>query len=176
MKHWEAIFTHSCKSMLIWREQTGMALKTYSPTWWWSRWECTKQVMDLWGDVPKFLANPDIALKSKEKLQLLLRTKGKELLIELAVSIDAGEGFVKATYDLEGDGPLALECYEKIIGVRNLIQERHWSNTAAVANRIATALQPEQYWMSYAGNCVQRGFDYFEVKFFSWFYTYYGCI
>ena len=31
MKHWEAIFTHSCKSKLIWKEQTGMAIKTYSP-------------------------------------------------------------------------------------------------------------------------------------------------
>ena len=47
MKHWGGIFTHSCKSKLIWREQTGMAIKTYSPTRWWSRWECTKQVMDL---------------------------------------------------------------------------------------------------------------------------------
>ena len=97
--------------------------------------------MDIWDDVPKFLANPDIAPKSKEKLQLLLQTKGKEPHIELAVSIDAGEVFVKATYNLEGDGPLALECYEKIIGVRNSIQVRHWPNTAAVAN--TTALQPE---------------------------------
>ena len=104
---------------------------------------CTKQVMDLWGDVPKFLSNPDIAPKFKEKLQFLLQTKGKELLIELAVSIDAGEVFVKATYDLEADGPLALECYEKIIGVRNSIQVCHWPNTAAVAKRIATALQLE---------------------------------
>ena len=38
--------------------------------------------------MPKFLANPDIAPKSKEKLQLLLQTKGKELLIEGAVSIE----------------------------------------------------------------------------------------
>ena len=77
--------------------------------------------------------------------------------------------FMKATYDLEGDGPLALECYEKIIRARNSIQVHHWPNTAAFANRIATALQSEQYWMSYAGNCVQRGFDYFEVKYFSGF-------
>ena len=132
--------------------------------------------MDLWGDVPKFLANPDIAPNSKEKLQLLLQTKGKELLIELAVNVDVGEVFVSATYDLEGDGPLALECYEKIIGFRNSIQVRHWPNTAAVAKRIATALQPEQYWMSYAGNCVQRAFDYFEGKFFSGFHTHYGCV
>ena len=48
---------------------------------------CAKQVMDLWGDVPKFLSNPDIAPKSKEKLLLLLQMKANELLIELAVSM-----------------------------------------------------------------------------------------
>ena len=101
MKHWETIFTHSCKSKLLWREQTGMAIKTYSPTRWWSRWECTRQVMDLWGDVPH---NSSIAPKSHEKLLHLLQTKGKELLIELAVNVDVGEVFVKATYILEGDG------------------------------------------------------------------------
>ena len=114
-----------------------MANKTYSPTRWWSCWECTKQVMDLWSDVPKILANPEVAPKSNEKLQLLLQTKEKELLIEQTVNADVGDVFVKATYDLE-DGPLAFECYEKIIGVRNSIQVRHWPNTAAVAKRIAT--------------------------------------
>jgi len=157
MKYWEAIFTHSCKSKLIWREQTGMAIKTYSPTRWWSRWECARQVMDLWGDVPKFLSNADIAPKSREKVLHLLQTKGKVLLIELAVNIDVGEVFVKATYNLEGDGPLVLECYERVVGVRNSIQVRHWPNTAAVAKRIATPQQPEQLWMSYAASCVQPG-------------------
>ena len=38
MKYWEAtcIFTHSRKSKLLWREQTGVAIKTYSPTRWWA--------------------------------------------------------------------------------------------------------------------------------------------
>lgn len=52
MKHWETIFTHSCKSKLLWKEQTGLAIKTYSPTRWWSRWECSKQVMDLFPPSP----------------------------------------------------------------------------------------------------------------------------
>ena len=47
--------------------------------------------MDLWGDVPKFLSNQDIALKSKEKLLLLLQMKSKELFIELAVNVDVSE-------------------------------------------------------------------------------------
>ena len=80
----------------------------------------------------------------KEKLQLLLQTKERELLIELVVNVDVGEVLVKANYDLEGDGLLSLECYEKIVGVRNSIQVRHWPNTTAAAKRIATALQPEQ--------------------------------
>ena len=139
MKYWEAIFTHSCKLKLLWKEQTGVAFKTYSPTRWWSQWECARQVMDSWGDVLKFLSNPDIALKLKEKLLLLLQTKGKELLIELAVNVDVGEVLVKATYDLEGDGPLVLEWYEKAMGVRNSIQVRHWPNTVVVARRICNS-------------------------------------
>ena len=34
--------------------------------------------------------------------------------MELAISLDAGEPFVKATYQLEGDGPLVLSAYEEI--------------------------------------------------------------
>ena len=113
-----------------------------------------------------FLANPDIAPKSEEKLQLLLQTIRKELLMELAVSVDVDEVFVKATYNLEGDCPLVLQCYEKIIGVQISILVSHWPSTAAVAKRITTALQQEQYWMSYAGICAQWGFNFFEGKFF----------
>ena len=45
IKHWEALFKHSPKSRLLWRERTGSAITPYSPTRWWSRWECEKQVL-----------------------------------------------------------------------------------------------------------------------------------
>ena len=32
MKHWEVMFKHSYKSKLLWREQTGISVKGYSPT------------------------------------------------------------------------------------------------------------------------------------------------
>ena len=83
--------------------------------------------MDLWGDGTNVSANTDIAPKSRQKLQLLLQTKGKE---ELAVNVDVGEVFVKATYELEGDGPLAIECYETVVVVRNSVQVRHWQGTS----------------------------------------------
>ena len=32
MKHWEMMFNHSPKSRSLWREQTGIAITSYSPT------------------------------------------------------------------------------------------------------------------------------------------------
>ena len=55
MKHWLNIFRHSCKSKLLWRQKTGQARQNYSPTRWWSRWECVKQVMIQLGDVRPIL-------------------------------------------------------------------------------------------------------------------------
>ena len=37
MKHWEALYKHSPKSRLLWREQSGSTIASYSPTRWWSR-------------------------------------------------------------------------------------------------------------------------------------------
>ena len=37
------------------------------------------------------------------------------LMVELAITVDAGESFVKATFYLEGDGPLVFNCYDKIM-------------------------------------------------------------
>ena len=42
------------------------------------------------------------------------RAAFRKLKIELAVTVDSMQPFVKATYDLEGDGPLVLYAYQKI--------------------------------------------------------------
>ena len=71
--------------------------------------------MEMWGDVYTFLQNnEDISPKSRKKLMELLENYPREVLVELAVYVDAGEEFVKATYRLEGDGPLVFDCYEII--------------------------------------------------------------
>ena len=79
-----------------------------------------------------------VAPKSREKLLNLVLTKSDKLKIELAVSIDVGEPFIKANYSPEGDGPPALKWYDVINGVKATIQVCHWPNTAAVAKKIAT--------------------------------------
>lgn len=115
--------------------------------------------------MPFLSNNKDVAPKSREKLLQLVDMRSDKLQIELAVNYDVGEPFVKATYTLEGDGPLALKCYEVLGGVKAAVQVRHWPNTAAVAKKIASQQHSEQSWMQYAFNCVKPGFDYFTAKF-----------
>ena len=89
-------------------------MPTHSETRWWSRWEVTKQILEGYPDVEGFLRSSDnLSPASVRKLLEILNDSVKkvQLRIELAVIIDAGELFVKGTYNLEGDGPLALSTY-----------------------------------------------------------------
>ena len=59
------------------------------------------------------------------------------LHIQLAAIIDWGEPFVKATYKLEGDGPLVLQCYKVIDTVRATIKAANTPNLLAVAEKLS---------------------------------------
>ena len=88
----------------------------------------------------------------------LLQNNGTEILIELSVIVDAGKSFVKACYDLKGDELLAPVCYEIVSSVRASVQVKHWPNTPAVAQRLASEFQNpalEQQLLSHALACVQ---------------------
>ena len=63
--------------------------------------------------------------------------KMSRLKVELAAVIDAGEQFVKATYLLERDGPLALKCYEIVHNLFAGIHVQHFPNLLAVAQKIS---------------------------------------
>ncbi len=52
--------------------------------------------------------------------------------MELAALIDAGVHFIKATYYLEGDGPLIFTCYEKLSAVSWAVAVDNCPNTLAV--------------------------------------------
>ena len=45
----------------------------------------------------------------------------RDLDIALAALIDAGKHLVKATYHLEGDGPLVFSCYERLSALAHAI-------------------------------------------------------
>ena len=69
------------------------------------------------GDIEPFLLeNEDVGPTLWPKLLAFFsypQTKSK-LQVEIAATVDWGEPFVKACYRLEGDGPLAFDCYEMI--------------------------------------------------------------
>ena len=114
-------------------------MATYSKTRWWSHWEVLYQIMVQFGDVEHFLTNVDVgAAATHSQLLNIVQDahKSQVLHLELAAVINAGQYFVKATYQLEGDG-LILQAYEEIAKVRAVIQSAHYPKVAAFAQWIA---------------------------------------
>lgn len=133
---WISLFAHSPKTRLMWREQTGRSMASFSPTRWWSRWEVMDQLLTQFGDVVPFLQNEEIGSPAtRAKLLAIVANAQKKAFmeLELAATVDWGQLFVKATYLLEGDGPLAVECFEIIKTVQAAIQAAHTPNVVAVA-------------------------------------------
>ena len=48
--------------------------------------------------------------------------------------IDSGKHFVKATYYLEGDGPLVFSCYERLSALAHAIGIESYPHTEAKAH------------------------------------------
>ena len=71
------------------------------------------------------------------------------------------EPFVKATYNLEGDGFLALEVYEQLSALYIAITSKHMPNVKATAKAEpgGNSLR-EQQLLDYAEVCVTPAYDY----------------
>ena len=79
--------------------------------------------------------------------------------------MDWGEPFVKACYYLEGDGPLAVDCYEAINKIVVELRIEYTPNVRAVAELLSGKPPTDpahEAWVSYAKDCVQPGLDYFQ--------------
>lgn len=186
---WISLFSHSPKTRILWRDQTGKSMATFSVTRWWSRWEVIEQVAVQFGDVLPFLRKEGLgsATTTAKLIQFFTDPQKKALLeVEIAATIDWGKPFVTATYSLEGDGPLALHCYEKIETIKAAIRTAHTPNLDAVARRLSSSaersllqrafpshsrgstsasLTLQQRIAQYGTACVQPGLDYFEKHF-----------
>ena len=162
---WVNLFSHSPKSKLLWRERTGRSVEGYSATRWWSKFEVMKQLLDLFGDIQPFLeSNTDISPATRAKLLSMFSDEQQKsyLMVKLAVTIDAAMPFVKATYSLEGDGPLALTCYEAISALNAAARQAYYPNLQAVAHTVSFGdSDAEQELIVYAKSCVQPGIAYY---------------
>ena len=89
-----------------------------------------------------------------------------KLKIEIAITIDAMEAFVKATYNLEGNGALALSAYEEIRKLFAVVSAKHYPNVTAVAKQLSQGRSVyENQLVAYGCNCAHPALDYFELKF-----------
>ena len=88
-------------------------------------------VLVQFGDVQQFLQKEDLGSPTtRAKLLALITDPNKKALleIELAAVVEWGAPFVKATYTLEGDDALAVECYEVVDTVRGGIHAAYTPN------------------------------------------------
>ena len=163
---WISLFSHSPNAKLLWREQTGRAIVSYSATRWWSKWEVYNQMLLQFADIQSFLEKNDIGKATRKKLISLLQDSQKlvVLKIELATIVDWGEPFVKATYNLEGDGPLAFTCFDIVQSVTAAIHVANTPNVNAVVRSLTSSPAVNQQLTAYARACVQPGLDYFEQQ------------
>ena len=91
------------------------------------------------------------------------------LMLELAATVDAGLPLVQTTYTLEGDGPLAFSCYERLDKLMQAIRISHFLNVSRIAQLLSNG-QPNgailsQQFTQYAKSCVEPGYEYFQGKF-----------
>ena len=75
------------------------------------------------------MENDDLGPRTRLRMFTILQdpTKMTHLMIEMAAVVDAGKEFVKATYNLEGDGAFVLECYEQVQAVFASIHVSHYN-------------------------------------------------
>ena len=116
---------------------TGLSPPSYSATRWWSKFEVINQVHDTFGDVTTFLNDNhlDLPAVSRGKLTEIFNDPAR-CKVELAITVDAMKPFVCATYDLEGDGLLALAAYQHISKLHSTITCEHYPNVMALAKHI----------------------------------------
>ena len=98
------------QNRIAFKTQTGQSPKTHSPTRWWSQFEVIKQVHDLFSDIPDFLDTADLPVVTRRKLIDICGQPQQQALLKIALAakVDTMEPLVKATYNLEGDGPLGI--------------------------------------------------------------------
>ena len=172
-QYWVSLFSHSAAACLVWKARTGTAMRTYSPTGWWSKWEVMNLVIEYFADVQPFVRENDHLAATRAHLMEIFNspTDSKDLELELAAFVDEGNNFVSATYYLEGDGPLDFSCYVRLATVSNAVAVATYPNVEGVARRQAVGNLPVyNQLVAKAKVCIYSGLQFFQRKFSQEFY------
>ncbi len=126
------------------------------------------QLHDAFGDVLGFLESDNMPVATSNALLEILRdpAQSRKRKMELAITIDAMKPFVKTTYVLEDDGPLALVAYERLMTLFQDIATEHYPKFTAVAKNLSSGDSVREHQLvAYAKACVVPAFTYFKSKF-----------
>ena len=88
MAAWVSLFRHSLQARLLWKEQTGQSILSYSQTRWWCRWEVIRQLLKLYGDLDPFpRQHDDLSLVTCRKLLEHLDDFHEKIYLKLELAV-----------------------------------------------------------------------------------------
>jgi hypothetical protein len=167
--HWASLFSQSSQNKLAWKTLTSLSeFPTVSPTRWWSLYELYVKVLERFGDIEDFITKSELAKSSKKtrlKLQELLAGRTREIKAVLAAFVDAGDCFIKATYRLESDAPLAPCVADIIEGIRLFVTNPKFPNLDLVTTTVTVVPEERAALQQLGRDAVQPMFDYFLSHF-----------
>ena len=82
--------------------------------------------------------------------------------MEFAAVVDAGKQFVQATYKLEGNGPLAFQCYEVISALSTSVMMENYPNVQTVVRNISRSTEQQLKRRKYTRKCIMLALDYYK--------------
>lgn len=129
---WISLFVHSPKTHLLWKSQSRVCHNTVPLD---GGVNVVKQIMLYFGDIQPFLdENKDIGAALQSKLLFYFQTlqTHSKLQVEIVATVDWD-------YDLEGDDPLGLECYERIDRILASVDMENIPNVRAIASFSSTS-------------------------------------
>ena len=63
---------------------------------------------------------------------------------------------------MEGNGPLAIQCYEIINSITAAVELAHYPNVEAVLSSMTSDPSAQQHLKSYAISCIKPALNYYE--------------
>ena len=124
-----------------------------------------EQFDNTFADVTLFLNNCELPTATTSKLLRIVQDEPtfRKVKLEAAITVDAMKPFVRATYILEGDGPLALVAYQHLSFLYAHITTEHYPNVFAVAQHISgEKASRKQQAIPYAKACCYAAYSYFK--------------
>jgi hypothetical protein len=146
-KPWVKAISKSVSVRRRYKSKFGESPNRHKDIRWWSKYEVLEQMMRNFAGVPDFVRElhaAGLVPKNTAKMLLVLNAPLRflRLQLQLAATVDAGVEFVKFTYDMEGDGPLAFVVHERLARLSAFVSAPKFPNLEALTRHLTAAAVP----------------------------------